>query len=58
MTDVNSCPSYTIRAFDVTHLKVEVSLQITKGRFTFVLLIIDLAQIESRGSSHHLHLLL
>uniref|UniRef100_A0A803YEL1 Receptor-type tyrosine-protein phosphatase C n=1 Tax=Meleagris gallopavo TaxID=9103 RepID=A0A803YEL1_MELGA len=52
MTDINSCPSYTIRAFDVTHLKVEVSLQITKGRFTFVLLIIDLAQRKRRAANH------
>lgn len=56
VTDVNCCPRYTIRAFDVTHLKVEVSLQITKGSFTSVLLIIDLAQRKRRGSSHHIYL--
>lgn len=39
MTDVNCCPSYTIRAFDVTHLKVKVSLQIPKGSFKFVSLL-------------------
>lgn len=39
MTDVNCCPSYTMRAFDVTHLKVEVSLQIQKGSFKFLSLL-------------------
>lgn len=33
MADVNSGPSYTIRAFDVTHLKVKVFLRIPKGGF-------------------------
>lgn len=50
MTDVNCCPSYTIRAFDVTHLKVKVSLQIMKGSFTLVLLIINLAQRKRGGT--------
>lgn len=49
MTDVNCCPSYTIRAFDVTHLKVKVSLQIMKGSFTLVL-IISLAQRKRAGT--------
>lgn len=33
MADVNSGPCYTIRAFDVAHLKVKVSLQIPKCGF-------------------------
>ncbi|KAM9006948.1 receptor-type tyrosine-protein phosphatase C isoform 4-T4 [Ara ararauna] len=33
MTDVNSCPSYTIRAFDVTHLKMKETQKVYQYQY-------------------------
>ncbi|XP_064928439.1 receptor-type tyrosine-protein phosphatase C isoform X6 [Columba livia] len=33
MTDVNSCPSYTIRAFDVTHLKTKETQKVYQYQY-------------------------
>lgn len=60
--DINSGPSYTIRSFHVTHLKVKVSMQIPKhgfqGVFKFKNKFINLASRKRRNSSHCSYLLL